>query len=304
MSEPPDMVLVGDSNVAGASLTQDDTLAEALARATGQRVYAYSPADMNDFFAEERFTAGPPATVVLVNVERTLYTLEALRPAPERSPRQLAGLVTRVYEGLMPTAWTIAVDRIWKKPWLTRYTIRIARDALFLPLLHAAMRQPRLWQVQDAIFPFVANPSERIMFTEDALRWARAYRNGDQEAILQGVVQVIVAYRDALEARGMRFVFMPIPDRERIYWDLIPPQATDAADPPDFLPRLISRLNAAGIKVVELQAMFQRARAAGRQPYHLDDTHWNATGAALAADRLAEVMRPARISAKERVTSH
>jgi len=97
---------------------------------------------------------------------------------------------------------------------------------------------------------------------------------------LDETVALIAAQSRAIEARGLRYVFLPVPAKQTLY----------AGDVDDysraFIPALVARLRAEGVEAVDLATPFQAHKDEGLYfPY---DTHWNAKGTALAAKVMAE----------------
>src|SRR5690606_33139287 len=70
-----DVLLIGDSNVTGVKLTQEETLSEVLERMTGQEVYSFAPGTVNRFLATERLHENPPKVVVVASIERRIPEL-------------------------------------------------------------------------------------------------------------------------------------------------------------------------------------------------------------------------------------
>jgi hypothetical protein len=60
-----DIVVVGDSNIAGSYLDQKDTLSEVLERKCGCATFSYSSVPKNSFFFDWRFQEHPPRAVVV-----------------------------------------------------------------------------------------------------------------------------------------------------------------------------------------------------------------------------------------------
>src|SRR5882672_8068839 len=54
---PPKIVIVGDSIVAGSSLSQQETLAVQLSKKLGKPVYSFAPGSMNRLLWDDRFRA-------------------------------------------------------------------------------------------------------------------------------------------------------------------------------------------------------------------------------------------------------
>ena len=97
---------------------------------------------------------------------------------------------------------------------------------------------------------------------------------------LDETVTVIAAHSRAIEARGLRYVFLPVPAKQTLY-------AEDVDDySRGFILTLVARLRAEGVEAVDLATPFQAHKDEGLFfPY---DTHWNAKGTALAAKVITE----------------
>ncbi len=106
---------------------------------------------------------------------------------------------------------------------------------------------------------------------------------------------VIVDFAAQLSARGVDFIFMPIPDR--IF--LFPENVMGAEDIPEFyqlaprVKKLMLELSEAGIEVVDILRPFfmTEKAAAAEQLYHEADTHWSTPAIMKAAEFLADRLR-------------
>jgi hypothetical protein len=106
-------------------------------------------------------------------------------------------------------------------------------------------------------------------------------------------VTAILAWRDALAARGVRLLVVAAPNKESIY----PDQLTRRAAPERIVMspstrNLLARLTAAHVECVDLFTVFARARTntaqTGAQPLYLaQDSHWSPAGVKLAAHTVA-----------------
>lgn len=108
----------------------------------------------------------------------------------------------------------------------------------------------------------------------------------------QDPVRAIVAWRDALAARGVQLLVVPVPNKESIY-----PERLTSRNPPS--PGLISpvtrdlfqRLQSAGVDYVDLFTLFSEARQGGADAaaplYLVQDSHWSPAGLQLAAQAVA-----------------
>lgn len=105
-------------------------------------------------------------------------------------------------------------------------------------------------------------------------------------------VAAVVAFRDALAARGIHLLMVPAPNKESIYPDELTRrnQAGQTVLSPTTRD-LFSRLQAAKVECVNLFDVFAEARANDPLPdrplYLAQDSHWSPRGLALAAKAVA-----------------
>jgi len=119
------------------------------------------------------------------------------------------------------------------------------------------------------------------------LRGSQNPPSGFDGTSLTAVVRSLKACRDALQARGIRCVFMPIPDIATVYRRMLP-----ARGPSDSFANLAIEARAAHVTVIETHTAFEEAAAGpGRLLYHTDDPHPNARGMNLCADSLEKWLR-------------
>ncbi len=105
-------------------------------------------------------------------------------------------------------------------------------------------------------------------------------------------VAAIVAWRDALAARGIQLLVVPAPNKESVYPDrlsgrIVPGRLLISQSTRDVL----ARLKGVGVECVDLFEVFAAARAkaaAGAAPLYLpQDSHWSPAGVELAASHVA-----------------
>jgi hypothetical protein len=107
------------------------------------------------------------------------------------------------------------------------------------------------------------------------------------DSTVRGALRAVTAYHDALAARGIRLIVMPVPNKESVY----PQWLSSAAAPPTRIINPETReffagCAEAGVEVVDL---FARYREISRTPYFLaQDTHWSPHGLTVAAQVVAE----------------
>jgi hypothetical protein len=87
-----------------------------------------------------------------------------------------------------------------------------------------------------------------------------------------------------LRSKGIRFIFLPIPEKENIYHEYLQTKR------PLFLEQLISTLKHLGIETVDTQKPFEEAFRKGVLLYHTNDTHWNENAVRITADLVKDLI--------------
>ena len=99
----------------------------------------------------------------------------------------------------------------------------------------------------------------------------------------------IRSFRDQLQARGIRLLVVPVPNKESVYPGMLAERAEDAGVVVgEQTRRLLDQLEQYGIEHVDLFEVFRRARqeesrSDPRRLYLAQDTHWSPEGARVAA---------------------
>lgn len=251
------IVIIGESNIAGSNLTQKEILSEVLEDQLKVSVYPYAPVGINSFLKERRFKEHPPTIVIFAKVERELFELPALKQMKDRK------WTSRLKEEINQNRWVQTIftclDRISK--WN------------MLHYLRASMRRS-VTKAQENQSGGVPSQYGRIFF----LQGAGANRDVPKEK-LEKAIGVIKSYHDIITNRGIRFIFLPIPEKENIFHESL------LTKRPVFLEQLISGLKRQGIETVDTLKTFEEAYQKKQMLlYHTDDTHWNANGVKVAAE--------------------
>jgi len=263
------IVIVGDSHVAGGSLTQDDMLNEVLSRKLNKDVYPYAPSDINQFVHDRRFQQSPPAVVILAFSEGLgrLHSLKAAQPRifASRSKKMIEEMRdSRIFGSVM-----VLFDRAYKAAMLNYFRSRIKAN-----LLKYLKNEDVLRGANDEIVQRNGN----ILFASGS----KANLPASSEK-LNSWVEILKTYSDYFTQRGIRFIFMPVPNKENIYYDLLAERRK-----PEFLIHLLQKVEAEGIETVNLQTAFETARNNGIFMYQTDDSHWNRAGVEIAAERIGK----------------
>jgi len=256
-SERHKIVIIGESNIAGSTLTQKEILSEVLEDQLRVSVYPYAPVGINSFLKEKRFKENPPSIVIFAKVERELFELPALKQIKDRK------WTSRLKEEVNQHRWVQTIftclDRISK--WNMLHYFRASLRRSFI-------------DTQENHLGGVPSKYGRIFF----LQGAEANRDVPREK-LEKAIGVIKSYHDAITNRRIRFIFLPIPEKENIYHEYL------QTPKPLFLERLISELGELGIEAIDTQKAFDEVHQRGKiLLYHTDDTHWNANGVRVTAE--------------------
>jgi hypothetical protein len=131
-----------------------------------------------------------------------------------------------------------------------------------------------------------------FLFFKRSLEYAGS---GDLEKQRKGKnpVPAIVEFKQALAARGVDFLFVPVPTKLDIFPDELDPKLRPFAGKviQPYARKLAQRLAANGVEVIDLVRPLlaaRKAQKAGEEPlYQRQDTHWSSRGLELAAKILA-----------------
>ncbi|MBJ6725948.1 alginate O-acetyltransferase AlgX-related protein [Geomesophilobacter sediminis] len=243
-SENPEIVVVGDSYIVGTSLSQDETFAERLRQQLGRSVYPYAPKDLNSFLRDARFAVHPPKVVIFEDLERNM-----LRLGPLRLPKRLdsAGKL----QALAPLAVTL--DRMIKQEPVNYLRARLTSERI-------GVRYRGIFFYQGENATMTAAPGE-----------------------VSRMVGRLKEYSDYFRRRGIRFIFLPIPNKETVYYDYLPSKRR-----PRVLEEVLNRVAESGVDVIDSLRPFQTARAEGVAPFQPDDTHWSPAGVDIAVRLIAQ----------------
>jgi hypothetical protein len=100
-------------------------------------------------------------------------------------------------------------------------------------------------------------------------------------------VTTIKALNDSLKKQGVLLVFVPVPNKEDIYSDIL--TGIIPRIPSMQRTRLLNKLGKYGIFVIDIAPVFRSHKSTIL--YYPEDTHWNQDGIILAADTIAAALR-------------
>jgi hypothetical protein len=260
----PQVVVIGDSNILGSRLTQEEMLSEVLEEKLKVPVYPYAPVgSINAFLKDLRFEEAPPKIVVLSVVERSIPELPAAKRAKQRpGSRVFFKWRDDFREMRLIQVAGVFLDRLWKMNMLQYVRARIGKEP-------GEVSRPILSKFGPMYF----------------LQGEEANRKVPEDRF-ERVIKNLETCKSVLKERGIRFIFAPIPNKESVYYEYLPNGRR-----PVFLEQLVRELKKRGIETVDSQKAFEEEyRRNGTLLYFLDDTHWNATGVRLMADLIVKAV--------------
>lgn len=262
------IMIVGDSNIAGSGLSQNELLSEVLERKLGVSVYPLSPERLKILYVDSLFMEHPPDIVIFASVERGIHDPKVLSPL-------------RTGEFQQPSSWSQLTAAIRLNDILQK--IAIILDRIFKGNMLQYLRA-RINRMGPSVSQIGKDPACPVLF----LQGNNVTRNVPMEQIDQ-IGKKLKESSDVLAKKGIRFIFLPVPNKETIYFNCL------GTKRPFFLEQLSRRLRELNVEVVDTQAAFEEAyQERSTMLYHADDDHWNAEGVKLAADLLEQQIRQGR----------
>ncbi len=237
----PDILLIGDSFFAGSSLDQSETLNNQLLSkldSTGS-IYTMAPASFKDFHSlYSRNIIHKPKTIIYSIVERN---------TPE---------VFDIYNQIKQTNNTIKIKQSSFVSSIKSYSDRFTR-LYFKEWVFAKIHNKKGPGISSNI-----NPSFYFLKGKES--------NNKNETDLIYTINAIKSYKLFCDKNGIEFIFIPMPNKETVYYDLVP-----FDEQPNYLFKLDSAMQVNGIKTINpLKTYNEERKTSSELLYKLDDTHW------------------------------
>lgn len=251
-----EVVIIGDSYIWGSGLSQDEMLSEELEKKWKVGVYPFAPSEVNSFLRDGRFIKDPPKIVIVSSIERYLCDLPKIDEEILNGKRIAKESFWYTSDKLQQTA--VMLDRVWDSRMYNYYKKRVF--SVFSSRLYVKR--------------------SKMLF----LQGESANKDGTKEEI-DRYASVIQGYNDYFKAQNIQFLFLPIPNKENIYYEMFPSNKK-----PCLLLELILELKKRNVPVVDMQTAFDSAyKNDGKTLYQLDDSHWNIEGVQIAAQLIDSV---------------
>jgi hypothetical protein len=252
-----DILIVGDSYVAGTSLDQEHTIGNQLKKCDpGIKVYCMAPWSMQAFM--EYLNAGKikkPKQLIFSIVERNIPEPMQLRHVP--SGQNIEKLLATNHLG-------ICLDKTLRFLSLNWLKARISGS-----------KGSGLQGVNQSNM-FFLNGIHQSMHNDEALKEA---------------VKAIASYKNFCDSLGIDFLFLPMPNKESVYYELVPFDKQ-----PDYLLKLDSALTLQGIKTINTLKLYNDYRIHNDVVlYRYDDAHWNANATGIVAGEIIKLWKDSHI---------
>ena len=271
-----EIVIIGDSHTVGSGLTQEDILSEVLEKKLRVGVYPYAPASLKTFLKDRRFRLNLPDVIIIARIEISICDdLPPVKVSTDKASTQLEKQLFEIedrfenliFDNRFAQFFGECLDRIYKENMLYSLRARLRRIG---SSYSRAMYPPNSIATKDGI----------VLFAEGA-RANREVSKGH----LDRAISIIKSYNELLKTKGIRFIFLPIPNKENIYYKYL------QTEKPIFLEQLIPTLRKLGIETIDTQKAFDEAFERGVSLYQRDDSHWSAQGVKLTADLIEQTLK-------------
>lgn len=241
----PDVILIGDSFLLGISITQDSILSNLLMSKSNTELKIYN---LSQATFADFVTLLSHGTF---NVPKIIVYSIGEREIPQSLTRDYQ---EKVYRYRSYDVWIDKAVRLYS---INYFMARVFND--------------KFNGVQSEI-------DERMFF----FKGKEQLSNIDK---IDTIVDIVSGYKKFCDSLGIRFLFLPVPNKETVYYDLVPFEAQ-----PAYLFELDRRLRQKGISTVNTLQIYNDFRKSSDQLiYHYDDTHWNSQGINIIADELVRL---------------
>lgn len=288
-----DIVLIGDSFLVGYKLSQEEILSEVISKKTGLNAYSIAPiSNISSYLDEQRFQQHKPKVVILEMVERNMRGASRIN-ASELGMEVKNFTGSRPYQNDAMSKINIMLDRMMKFS-VFQYYHSMGLKSLFNKADRNSNRSDDAFAAGILVDPtrqnfnMLVNNKTRMMFMLDSiLTWER-----DQKSALENMSYNIMLYDEFFRRQGIKFMFLPVPDKETVYYDYMKSDMYFGKTPiaveypqPQFLENITAALRANKVTVIDVNSAFARVRNSSNvMLYQLDDTHWNEYGVNITAD--------------------
>jgi len=254
----PDILIVGDSFVAGSTLTQDSTLTNTLIRLTKHKYKIYNIAPVQFSTCVSLLNKGiikRPKLIIRISVERFMGMIA---DTTEDLMFNKTYLLNQKYPRLLTT-----LDRLQKFTSMQWFNARFKNRT-------------------GIGFPSKVDP--KMLFLEGA------HSIDNDSALYHESIKSITMFNQKCKTWGVKFIYIPMPNKETVYWDLVP-----YSKQPNLLFLVASALNRLGIENINPLPVYNNEKKNRRWLYNLDDTHWASPAVEILANEIVHYIDSVKI---------
>lgn len=249
--EQPDILFIGDSFFAGTGLTQSNTIDNSVKQSLDNKITVYNmaPASLSkfDFFLKNRII-NKPKLVVFSNSER--YNIEEFYKIDLNLDQN------QLRKKIQKSSGVVIIDKL-KRFYLFRFLLARTLGSSGSGIAGGNNNDMYFFKGKKV-------PKKNMM---------EALKNAEK----------IISYRNYCDSLGCGFLYVPMPNKESVYYDFIPLNKQ-----PDYLFKLDSILKEANVSTINTLEIYNNYRKTNSDLlYHLDDTHWNSKATDLVSKEIA-----------------
>ncbi|HOW58888.1 MAG TPA: hypothetical protein PLO78_04080 [Candidatus Omnitrophota bacterium] len=257
------IILVGDSYSVGTGVSQNAMLSAKLTLKTKTPVYNYSPIEMDRNFFDN---------LAAMHIQPFALIYET---SGHVIPKE--GTFLKVKHSKIQTAWKRKINDLFNTDFFMRIAIVFDRFWKKEPFRYLQSRIDSAF----GVFPeAVQVDANGMMFHNEILAMGPTSHEEIKRSSLK-----IKKISDFFQRRGIDFIFVSIPPKSAVYFDLRP---GDTLFNKDFYMTLKHELDLLGVKSIDVFSSFRSRVLSGEQLYSWDDTHWNEAGIEVAAQLIAQ----------------
>jgi hypothetical protein len=255
----PDVFIIGDSFVAGVAITQDSTIMNQLQSELDNQFKVYSLAPANfykiDYYLKNNIIEKPKIVICSFGERYNPKQIKYSKYYPLNQKRKIKEFIKN---NAHLTKICIYSDKVARF-----YSVKYLRARL------SAAKGDSISGVQGSNMFFLKGENMPYLYEQ-----------------LDSITETIVSYKEYCDSIGSDFIFLPMPNKETVYYDYVPFDVQ-----PDFLYRLDSMLQERNVTTINTLHLYNEFRKSNDELlYHLDDTHWTPTAINLVAKELANMI--------------
>jgi len=246
-----DILFIGDSFIAGSGLSQNELVSNKVKSKSNKKIYNMSPSSISQFdYFLKIGVIKKPKIIIFSKVERNI-------------PEPIISIKESFIEKMASKVFSF-------------YNINVFIDKAF-KLSSIDWLQARISKSKGYGIPSKVNSN--MFFFQGA---NQKHNEGD----LQTTLINLKSYKKYCDSLNIKFIFMPMPDKETVYYELVP-----FLEQPNYLFKLDSILKNEGISTINTLKIYNDYRKNNMNLlYHLDDTHWNSNATELISNEIVRMV--------------